>query len=310
MSGATYLLHGLRVRSELPLDAPSGDGDNRDITVALGRPRQVPDLGPGPGELAAVRAEGRTFSSLRACADGFVLAYPGLLEAHIDPALSSIEVRADPRGDNGLVPVVVAGGAMACVLTLAGRLVLHASAVEVAGRAVAVLGVSGAGKSVLAAAACAAGARHLSDDVLRVEAESGRVWCFPGGRSIRLRPDAAGLTRHGGLATAASSHSADGRICVAPPPSSEPRPELHAAVVARRTSAPSRLRRLEGGPATVALLSNPRLAGLSGGYLAGSHLAACAAVSRAVPVFEVSLPLEGDPVEGASALLSDLGLAM
>ena len=310
MSRTTYLLYGLRVQSAVPLDAPSGDGDTVDLTVVLGPPRLVPDPGRRPGELAALRADGRTLSSLRAVGDGFTLRSPGLLEVHIDRSLTSIEVRADPRGDDQLVPLVVAGGAMACVLTLAGRLVLHASAVEVAGRAVAFLGESGAGKSVLAASACAAGARHLSDDVLRVETESGRAWCFAGSRSIRLRPDAAGLAGRLSMATVPWL-SADGRTCVAPPASPEPRPELHAAVVVvRRTSAPPGLRRLEGGAATVALLRNPRLAGLSGGYLAGSHLAACAAVSRAVPVYEVGLPLAGDPVAGASGLLADLGLAV
>jgi hypothetical protein len=219
-----------------------------------------------------------------------------------------MEESADPRGDRNLMPMMVAGGAMASVLTLAGRLVLHASAVEMAGRAVAFLGASGSGKSVLAAAACAAGANYLSDDVLRVDAELGRAWCFAGSRSVRLRRDVAGLTGRMDL-IAAPWLSVDGRTCAAPVMSAEPRPELHAAVVARRGTTPVGLRRLDGSAAAVALLNNPRLAGIRDRHLAGTHLAACAGLSRAIPVFELTLPWAGDPVEGAASLLADLGLA-
>ena len=335
MSEATYLLHGVRVRSELPLDAPCascadaggpGDSGAMHITVALGRPRPVPDLGPVPEELAAVREGGRTFLSLRSFgggdeslnegdesfgegSEGFALCYPGLLEAFIDPSLTRLELHLDPGGDERLAPLVVAAGAMACVLTLAGHLVLHASAVEVGGRAVAFVGGSGTGKSTLAAAACAGGARHLTDDALRLEAGSGRAWCYPGTRSIRLRPDAACLARRLAVEPAGTWPSADGRTCVTPRVSPYARPELDAVVVACPHRGLSQPRRLHAAEATAALLSNPRLAGLAGGPLARSHLVACAKLSRAVAVFELGLPLPGDPVAAAAAVLDKVALA-
>lgn len=59
---------------------------------------------------------------------------------------------------------------------------------EVGGRAVAFIGSSGIGKTTLKALCCAAGARLVTDDVLRVEPRDGEGWCFHGTCTLRLRP--------------------------------------------------------------------------------------------------------------------------
>ncbi|MEO0362515.1 MAG: serine kinase [Pseudomonadota bacterium] len=60
---------------------------------------------------------------------------------------------------------------------------LHASAVEAAGRALLILGPSGAGKSALAIELIALGARLVADDLVALSAE--------GGRLIAAAPEAA-----------------------------------------------------------------------------------------------------------------------
>ncbi len=69
------------------------------------------------------------------------------------------------------------------------KLVLHASAVDVDGHAVALLGPSGRGKSTLAASLSTRGYRFLTDDALLVEEEAGRYIIHPGHPSIRLWDD-------------------------------------------------------------------------------------------------------------------------
>jgi hypothetical protein len=88
------------------------------------------------------------------------------------------------------VRLTLLGPAMAVLLHQRGFLVLHASVVEMAGRAVAFLGESGSGKSTLAAALHARGHRLVADDVaaVRIGPEGPEVYAgFP---QLKLWPDA------------------------------------------------------------------------------------------------------------------------
>jgi hypothetical protein len=71
---------------------------------------------------------------------------------------------------------------------LRGREVFHASAVALAGRAVAFLGGSGVGKTTLASRIVARGARLVTDDVLAVEVAGATVRAHRGGAVARIDP--------------------------------------------------------------------------------------------------------------------------
>jgi hypothetical protein len=71
---------------------------------------------------------------------------------------------------------------------LRGLEILHASAVEMAGRAVAFLGSSGVGKTTLATRIVARGARLVTDDVLAVDVANGAVRAYRGGAVARVDP--------------------------------------------------------------------------------------------------------------------------
>jgi hypothetical protein len=75
------------------------------------------------------------------------------------------------------------GQVLPLAAVLRGLEVFHASAVEVGGRTVALVGDSGAGKSSLAIALMLAGGRLVTDDVLAVEAD-------PHGRGVLAHPGA------------------------------------------------------------------------------------------------------------------------
>ncbi len=93
-----------------------------------------------------------------------------------------------------MIPVLLAGNLLAIVLGLRGAAVLHASAVELNGAAIAFVGPTGAGKSTAAALLCAAGGAIVGDDAARVEDREGapldpprpaRAAAAPAGRGDR-----------------------------------------------------------------------------------------------------------------------------
>ena len=144
----------------------------------------------------------------------WTLRYAGICDVTLDRERKTIIVHRSPQADPGLIPIFLEGSVLAHALTAEGLLVLHASAVEVEGRALAIVGPSGAGKSTLAALLCAAGARLVADDALRVDATDSGAVCFPGTRGLRLRPAAASLG--GEDRGSGGGETADGRIAVLP----------------------------------------------------------------------------------------------
>jgi hypothetical protein len=76
--------------------------------------------------------------------------------------------------------------ALSASLTLQGEECLHATVVEIDGRAVGLLGPSGAGKSTLAAFLLTEGATLITDDMLRVNFDDDRVMAYPGPYRLKL----------------------------------------------------------------------------------------------------------------------------
>jgi energy-coupling factor transporter ATP-binding protein EcfA2 len=87
--------------------------------------------------------------------------------------------------------VYLLGPVLAFVLRLRGTTCLHASAISVGGRTVALVGPSGAGKSTTAAAFAARGFAVLTDDMLALDEQCESVIAHPGYPRLRLWPDAA-----------------------------------------------------------------------------------------------------------------------
>lgn len=104
-------------------------------------------------------------------------------EILVDPA---------PRIEEPVLRLFILGAALGVVLHQRGRLVLHASAVAVGGKAVALLAPSGGGKSTLAAALHRRGHDIVADDVLAVDASGATTApvVFPGFPQVKLWPEA------------------------------------------------------------------------------------------------------------------------
>lgn len=89
------------------------------------------------------------------------------------------------------VPIFVLGTVFGILLHQREQIVLHASAVEVNGKAVAFCGASGAGKSTLAAALAQRGYRLLTDDVCAITLASNTApMIHSDGRQLKLWTEA------------------------------------------------------------------------------------------------------------------------
>lgn len=161
-------LCGWRVRSEWPLPEllPWTGGDRPvDLTIRTGEvPARLPGAVDG-GPLVQVNADGLLRYSIRDVADYLVR--------------EGREVVIDTRlpAETPDVALFLLGSVFGFLCHQRGLLPLHASCVTFGDRAIAFAGPSGVGKSTVAAALLAGGAKLVSDDVtvIDVHAEGGPV---------------------------------------------------------------------------------------------------------------------------------------
>jgi len=161
-----YHLCGLRVASELALPdlLPwSGDARDADVEIVVGAvPKVLPDATyVAPFLQIAGHGEARVEISA-------VAAY------HIEQG-RKITVAPTPDGEDGAIALFLLRAACGILWLQRGLFAMRASTIEINGRAVALAGISGIGKSTLAAALIQAGHRLISDDVSVVDTSAAGV---------------------------------------------------------------------------------------------------------------------------------------
>jgi hypothetical protein len=97
-------------------------------------------------------------------------------------------IAAPPSGPAWRWERLVLAQVLPLAAVLRGTHVLHASAVALAGRAVAFMGRSGVGKTTLAGRIVAQGARLVTDDVLAIDDSQAAVRAHRGGAVARIDP--------------------------------------------------------------------------------------------------------------------------
>lgn len=128
--------------------------------------------------------------------EGWLIHYqhPRLHEAwsmRVNVTAAELEILATSGIPVPDVLAVVESIGVASYLAAAGVPLLHAAAVEIDGRAILLLGQSGAGKSTIAGALVASGCPLLSDDVAAITQVPEGLRVQPGGRRLRLSRDSA-----------------------------------------------------------------------------------------------------------------------
>lgn len=176
---------GLRVRSAVPLpDLPRWRGEEDrapDVRISFG---PVPERLPDPvvaRPLLQVGEDGTCRFAIAGVAAWLVSA-------------DGRCVTMDPVGDPGRAEIstFLLGTVIAIVLMRQGLLPLHACCLERGGRAFAICGAAGTGKSTLAAMLIARGFRLLADDVTVVDTEAnGGPLALPTFARVKLWRDAS-----------------------------------------------------------------------------------------------------------------------
>lgn len=186
----SYRVYGLDIESDIPLSLPEeGDGSLGAVRLREAGPEFFArETGParedddwsGWFQYAAL-ADGRSY--VRGWQMGeFLVSADG----------ASLFFRREAEASAAAFQVYLLGQALSFALLKLGYEPLHATALAFDdGRAIAVLGESGTGKSTLAAAFVAAGARMVTDDVLVTREEDGRVRAWPGPTRLKLFPNVA-----------------------------------------------------------------------------------------------------------------------
>lgn len=301
-----YRAHGITIASEIPLALSPGNGAAPDLVLRLGGGRPVPADPPTGELLAEVREDGSLRYVLARGRDRTVLRYPGLCDFAGNRGFDQVHAHLQPGLDPGLLSVLAAGGLLAVHLMLRHRLVLHASAVETAGRAIAFIGASGMGKSTLATALCGVGCVLVTDDVLRADIGETAVLVHPGSTQTRLRQNARTLADE----VPDVRSTADGRLAVRLPVTTDRPLPLAACVVPlpSRTASRVSVRRLAGARALLRMSQFPRVLGWREPASADRAFQSLADLVERVPVYEATIPW-GPPFPRATLdeLLGEIG---
>lgn len=288
-----YLVNGVVIDCDFALTgAPSvSRAAPPDVLLTHAGSRTIPrDIPDGDVLQAVCTPNGPLYSTSRMPGGRVMLRLHGRVDFDISADARVVRAFTDPETGLELLALLSTGNLLATLLALRGETVLHASAVEVSGRAVAFVAHSGTGKSTLAALACGRGARFVTDDVLRFRMGAGQtVHCLPGATENRLRRDVAGLAPASG--SVRTRLSVDGRRVWQPPAS--PDECLLAAIVL-----PQPLRgghQLEpelvpAGQAVLELTRRPRILGWVDERIRAQTFRNLSRLAAAVPVYRALVP--------------------
>jgi hypothetical protein len=178
---------GLDFQSAIPLpEMRQGRGGHGEpVVIHLGNadcPKNIVQIAPG---VAAGPLD-------------FWMDVPGIASMHVTSG-AAISINPAQGASISDVRLYLLGSAMGALLHQRGFLPLHASAVEIDGKAVAFCGASGAGKSTLALDLVKSGQALLCDDICALDIASGTPRLWPGLVNLKLwrqSLEAAGEEHH------------------------------------------------------------------------------------------------------------------
>lgn len=297
-----FELYGLTIRSAIPLPArharPSGLPEH---WFDWGE-RYPISTDPPPGEILTRWFLNESFgATLTKHVDRHFYRVHGLFDFEIGSDLRRVRVHSAPGSGEALAPLFLSSSVLGLLLALRGETTLHASAVALDGRVLAIAGASGKGKSTLAALLCRLPEAELvTDDLLRLVPSGERRLCAPGPPDIRLRLSAAALTEDG--LHERCRPTADERLALRPRRLADGPMPLQAVVLPRprRDGRPLRITRLTGARAVSALASCPRILPWTHANNFREQFEWFGAIARSVPVYEAELPW-GPPFDPAIA---------
>lgn len=299
-------LYGLTVRSVLPLhqERPARRGSNVDLDITLGQPIPATDVIPEGRILLLLRSQDQLYVAVET-PDDYLLRFFGTCDVSISTDLTAATIRPVKGADPAILSVLAGGTLLAFVLTMLGTTVLHGSAVQIGGCALAFVGASGMGKSTMATLQAADGARLITDDLLRVDLTNNPPTCSLGATELRLRKAAGDLAARFDHAPRRRT-TGDERDALRPPDEADEGLPLKAIVVPfPDKDSPDQnpqIERLDGMTAFLMLSRFPRLLGWESQEVLGRQFQQLGDLVDKVPVYAARLPW-GPPFRGDLAAI-------
>jgi len=187
--GFDQRLFGLRVRSthRIPFAATADDGPPDVIATFDSMPEWLARTTIEPTRLERDESP----YALSRAGEAYVLDYADGTRIVVTRAAVWMTWREPLNFDDACTYLV--GPAFALLLRLRGAACVHASAVSIGDRSIAIAGPSGSGKSTIAAALVRRGATLIAEDMLPLAACDGGIVAIPAYAGIRLWPEAVAL---------------------------------------------------------------------------------------------------------------------
>ena len=205
--------------------------------------------------------------------------------ARVAPDGSSV-VCAPPEDEPWSWQRFLVGRVLPWAAVLSGREVLHASAVALAGDAVAFVGDSGAGKTSLAVRLVGAGARFVTDDVLAIDrGPGGLLRAHPGASIVAVRPAERATIPPESWRRLGVELGESGKTYLALPRVDEPVPLRAVCFVGRDANGPQ-VERLDG-VSPRELLASTFVTGVQTPERLLNQLELCAAMAHSLPFYRL-----------------------
>jgi hypothetical protein len=288
-------LYGWSVWTELQLlgaTQPAGPLREPDVTLRLAEHRDVPVTLPEGDVLALWGTPERFAHAVVRLGPEVTFRIPGIADFLIVESDPGFAVTCSPAASDqlGLTQVLASGALFAVLFELSGQPILHASAVAVGDRAVAVVGHSGRGKTTTGALLVRGGYELVTDDLLRLELGTSEVTCFRGTTGLRLRESTRAWVEN---SKAEFEMSPDARLVVTAPPSTRaclPLGALLFPVPMKDGSTAVTSRRLSTAETLDELLASPRFYGWEDPTILTNLFRLAADLAVRLPAFEVRIP--------------------
>lgn len=237
--------------------------------------------------------DGSPWAAFHRAEEGFLLRFPGFADFLVSEDGRLATCIPVPGADPAAYHHLYLNQARPLMLARQGKLVFHASVVELDRGAVGFLAASGRGKSTLAAAFAAGGARFLADDGMVLEEAAAGFRVLPGDPSLRLREDSrralalSGVDLAGGPVLARKERlPAQARLAHC----GQPRPLVAAFVLGQGGCEEIRIRRLSGVQAFAEWVGHAFILDVDDAPWLAAHFDAVSRLSAAVPCHALDYP--------------------
>jgi hypothetical protein len=238
--------------------------------------------------------DGRTF-----------LRWPDLFECVIDATGREIKVRCLGSASVESFYSYLLGQAVSFALLKQGVEQFHATVLSIDGKALALTGDCGRGKSTLAGALLRCGAKLLVDDMLVLREEHGRLMAYPGPAALKLMPDSARAFNLSMRKALRMNPLVEKKIFPVREAQEDPIPlrHIYALTGPSRRTKQTRIRRCSPSQSCIELVAAAYNLDDSRGERMARQLDWAGAVSRAVPVSRLSFPRKLEHVDEVAQVL-------